>query len=73
MRGNRRKPLPSAEVTSKDEDVTARVYDVIIPMFSIPVNSIPMRSPRWRVLRGLQLLPARPNDKLYTEVPAEVI
>src|SRR3984893_4503670 len=59
----------AAEVTSKDEDVTACVYDVIMPMFSDTGKFNPDALATLAKSYGeLQLLPAEPEmAKLYTE------
>ena len=70
MRGNKAETVAiAAEVTSKDEDVTARVYDVIMPMFSDTgkFNSDALATLAKSYVE-LQLLPAEPEmAKLYTE------
>jgi hypothetical protein len=56
-------------VTSKDEDVTACVYDVIMPMFSDTGKFNPdALATLAKSYVELQLLPAEPEmAKLYTE------
>ena len=70
MRGNKAETVAiAAEVTSKDEDVTARVYDVIMPMFSDTGKFNPdALATLAKSYVELQLLPAEPEmAKLYTE------
>jgi ABC-type nitrate/sulfonate/bicarbonate transport system substrate-binding protein len=70
MRGNRAETVAIAkEVTNKDEEITARVYDELMPMFSDTGKFDPSAlATLAKSYVELQLLPAAPDmSKLYTE------
>jgi ABC-type nitrate/sulfonate/bicarbonate transport system substrate-binding protein len=70
MRGNKAETVAiAAEVTNKGEDITARVYDVIMPMFSDTGKFDPAAlATLAKSYVELQLLPAEPDmSRLYTE------
>jgi NitT/TauT family transport system substrate-binding protein len=70
MRANKAESIAiAAEVTSKDADVTSRVYDVIMPMFSDTGKFDPAAlTTLAKSYVELQLLPSEPDmRKLYTE------
>jgi len=70
MRGNKAETVAIAkEVTNKDEEITARVYDELMPMFSddgrFHANALATLAKSYV---ELQLLPEEPDPKkLYTE------
>jgi ABC-type nitrate/sulfonate/bicarbonate transport system substrate-binding protein len=70
MRKNKAETVAIArEVTSKDEDITARVYDELMPMFSDDGKFSPSAlATLAKSYVELQLLPEQPDPaKLYTE------
>jgi NitT/TauT family transport system substrate-binding protein len=70
MRKNKAETVAiAAEVTSKDEDVTSRVYDVIMPMFSDTGKfDAAALATLAKSYVELQLLPAEPDmSRLFTE------
>jgi ABC-type nitrate/sulfonate/bicarbonate transport system substrate-binding protein len=70
MRSHKAQTIAIAkEVTNKDEDITARVYDELMPMFSDTGKFNPRAlSTLAKSYVELQLLPAEPDmSKLYTE------
>jgi ABC-type nitrate/sulfonate/bicarbonate transport system substrate-binding protein len=70
MRSNKAQTIAIAkEVTNKDDDITARVYDELMPMFSDTGKFNPRAlSTLAKSYVEVQLLPAEPDmSKLYTE------
>jgi NitT/TauT family transport system substrate-binding protein len=70
MRGNKAQTVAIAqEVTNKDEEITARVYDELMPMFSDDGKFSPSAlATLAKSYVELQLLPEEPDPaKLYTE------